>query len=238
MKYLSEKSTWFNPSIEYLFNSIIYEYDIKNAGFSIIKAYNLLTDQEIRQLNQMEKKQQIIEIGKKMGQNREFSENLTRQFGEIRKFFIDSNYITDNDLIAVKKDALFCTKECRNLNFGGIEFRVKNQYSSYIRFPYNNNLEIYYNDGGKIDVKGISEINLNKHRLFMLEFIKKIINYLEDKNLFIKRYFKKFVDSYRFLELENEFYLEFNNLSNQINPLFNYQNVIIPFAQIITKEIH
>ena len=238
MKYLSEKSNWFNPNIEYLFNSIIYEYDIKNAGFSIIKAYNLLPLDEVKKLAQMEKHQQIIEIGKKMGQNKEFSIELTRLFGEVRKFFIDSNYVNDDDLIAVKKDALFSTKECSVLKFGEIEFRIKNQYSSYIRFPYNNNLEIYYNDGGKIDVKGISELNLNKHRLFMLEFIKKIINYLEEKNLFIKRYFKKFVDSYKFLELENEFYLEFNNLSNQINPLFNYQNVIIPFAQIITKEIH
>lgn len=237
MKYYSEKSNWFNPNIEFLFNSLIYEYDMKDAGFSIIKSYNLLDIDMIKKLSELDKKVRTIEIGKLMGQNKEFSNRLTSQFGEIRKFFIDSNYITDNDLISVKKDALFCTKECNQLKFGSIEFRIKNKYSSYIRFPYNNNLEIYYNDGGQIDVKGINDFNLDKHRLFMLDFIYKCINYLESKNPIIKRFIIKFINDYKSLKLDQAYYLEFNNLSQNINPLFNYQKIIIPMIQIIIKEL-
>lgn len=237
MKYYSEKSNWFNPNIEFLFNSLIYEYDMKDAGFSIIKSYNLLDIDMIKKLSKLDKKVRTIEIGKLMGQNKEFSNRLNSQFGEIRKFFIDSNYISDNDLISVKKDALFCIKECSQLKFGSIEFRIKNKYSSYIRFPYNNNLEIYYNDGGQIDVKGINDFNLDKHRLYMLDFIYKCINYLENKNPIIKRFIIKFINDYKSLKLDQAYYLEFNNLSQNINPLFNYQKIIIPMIQIIIKEL-
>lgn len=236
MKYFNEKSNWFNPNIEYLFNSLIYEYDMKDAGFSIIKSYKLLDIDTIKKLNLMDKKSRTIEIGKIMGCNKEFSNSLMNHFSELRKFFIDSNYIEDDDLIAVKKDALFCTKECNQLKFGSIEFRIKNKYSSYLRFPYNNNLEIYYNDGGSIEVKGINDFNLDKHRLYMLDFIYKIFKYIENKNPIIKRFILKFINDYKSLKLDQAYYLEFNNLSQNINPLFNYQKVIIPIIQIIIKE--
>ena len=236
MLYLPEKSNWFNPKIEYLFNSLIYEYDMRNAGFSIIREFGLLPSSEILRLEKLEKSMQTIEIGKLMGKNKQFSSSLQEHFSLIRKYFIDSNYITDNDIISVKKDAIFCTKECKELKFGKIEFRVKNQFSSYLRFPQNNNLEIYYNDGCKLDVKGICESNLNKHRLFMLEFIRKFIGFIEERNSVVKSFFKNFLMKYKWFELETEYYLEFNNLSNSINPLFNYQMILVPFAQIILKE--
>lgn len=236
MNYLPEKSNWFNPKIEYLFNSLIYEYDIKNAGFSIIKEFNLLPSDEIIKLSSMEKTIQTIEIGKIMGRNQLFSRQLLDHFSMIRKFFIDSNYITDNDIIAVKKDAIFSTKECSELKFGLVEFRIKNKYSSFIRFPCNNNLEIYYNDGYKLEVKGITESNLNKHRLYMLTFIQKMIKMIESKNSTVKNYFRNFLMDYKWFNLETDFYLKFNNLSDSIDPLFNYQQVLLPFAQIIIKE--
>lgn len=236
MLYLPEKSNWFNPKIEYLFNSLIYEYDIKNAGFSIIQEFGLLPSSEIMRLSKMEKGVQTIEIGKLMGKDKSFSSALQEHFALVRKFFIDSNYIEDCDLVSVKKDALFCTKECSKLKFGKVEFRVKNKYSSYIRFPLNNNLEIYYNDGCKLEVKGITDSNLNKHRIYMLEFIQKFIAMVEERNPAVKNFFKEFLMKYKWFELDTEYYLEFNNLSNAITPLFNYQMILIPFAQILVKE--
>lgn len=236
MNYLPEKSNWFNPKIEYLFNSLIYEYDIRNAGFSIIKEYGLLNSNEIIRLSQLDKLTQTIEIGKLMGKDKEFSIRLQEHFSLIRKFFIDSNYIIDNDIIAVKKDAIFSTKECSELKFGLVEFRVKNKYSSFIRFPRNNNLEIYYNDGCKLEVKGITETNLNKHRLYMLNFIQKMIKFIETRNIAVKSFFRNFIMDYKWFNLETDYYLRFNNLSDSIDPIFNYQQIIIPFAQIIIKE--
>lgn len=37
MKELWEKELYVNDNIPYIFNTFIYEYDMKEAGFSIIK---------------------------------------------------------------------------------------------------------------------------------------------------------------------------------------------------------
>ena len=42
--YHPSKTTWLNPNIEYLFNEEIIEYDIHDAGFSIIQRVALETD--------------------------------------------------------------------------------------------------------------------------------------------------------------------------------------------------
>ena len=38
-------------------------------------------------------------------------------------------------------------------------------------------------------------------------------------------------------KLDDEYYVEFNNLSRDLNPIFNYQNILLPMCQIILKEI-
>ena len=80
MLYLPEKSNWFNPKIEYLFNSLIYEYDMRNAGFSIIREFGLLPSSEILRLEKLEKSIQTIEIGKLMGNNKQFYSSLKKHF--------------------------------------------------------------------------------------------------------------------------------------------------------------
>ena len=50
MSYNPSKTTWFNPDIEYLFNNEIIEYDMKDAGFNIIKQFKLLPDIKIKEL--------------------------------------------------------------------------------------------------------------------------------------------------------------------------------------------
>ena len=55
MIYDPSKSIWKNPNIEYLFNDDIIEYDIKDAGFSLIKQHRLLPDETIRNLEKLGK---------------------------------------------------------------------------------------------------------------------------------------------------------------------------------------
>lgn len=237
MGYDPYKSVWLNPNIEYLFNDEIIEYDIQDAGFSLIKQYKLLPDEKIKELILLGKgKERHIAIGLLQRDDKEFTKRLMDKFAEIRKIFLAVNNLTDENIISVKKDAIFTTKYCPKTKFNDIIFAEKHHYTSYIRFPNINNLELYYSTKG-IDVKGMNDHAVNRHRLYMMEFIRKYINMIESKNPRVRRYVMDFIMQYKSLELDEAYYLEFNNISKELNPLFNFQNIIIPMAQIILKEI-
>ena len=161
---------------------------------------------------------------------------LMDKFADIRAIFISANNLSDNNIISVKKDAIFTIGECNKIKFGKIDFAQKNRYSSYLRFINNRDIEVYYNSG-HMEVKGIGDSAINRHRLYILEFIKTMISYLESRNQSAKRYLKKFIDDYKGMRLEDEFYVEFNNISMDYNPLYNFQQLIIPFTQIVLKEL-
>jgi hypothetical protein len=237
MGYNPSKSVWLNPDIEYIFDQDIIEYDMSDAGFSLIKQYHLLPDDKIRELTKLGKGiDRHIKVGMYQKEDKEFSKALMDKFAEIRTIFIAENNLTDNDIISVKKDAIFTIGECKKLKFGSIIFNPKNRYSSYVRFPEINNLEIYYSNDG-VDIKGMSDESVNRHRLYMLGFIIKMIQMLESKNSRIRKYLMNFIQDYKFGNLEDGYYLEFNNKSRDMNPLFNYQKIIIRFLQIVMKEI-
>lgn len=235
--YNPSKQMWLNPNIEYLFDNEIIEYDMSDAGFSLIKQYKLLPDLKIQELTKLGKgMERHIAIGKLQGEDKEFSKALSDKFTEIRTIFIASNNLTDNDIISVKKDAIFTIGKCEKTRFGSLIFKPKNVYSSYVRFPEIRDLEIYYGTD-QIDIKGMSDEAVNRHRLYMLDFITKVIHMLEVKDRRVKKYINTFISDYKFHELDDGYYLEFNNISKKMDPLFNYRNVIIRFLQIIIKEI-
>ena len=236
--YDYRKSTWLNPNIEYLINTEITEYDMSDAGFNLIKQFRLLPSDKIQELERMGKGiERHIAVGKLQRDDKQFSEALLNKFAEARKIFIETNNLTDNDIVSVKKDAIFSTKYCRRTVFGGVHFNSKNKYSSYVRFQNIHNLEVYYNSY-TIDIKGMNDIAVNSHRLYMYQFIRKTIGMLEDGNPRVKRYIIDFISRYKFHELDSDtYYLEFNNMSRKYDALFNYQNVLIPMLQIVRKEI-
>src|SRR5699024_5276849 len=118
-----------------------------------------------------------------------------------------------------------------------VKFMEKNHYSSYIRFPDITNLELYYGENG-IDVKGMGDAAVNRHRLYMLEFLRKSIKLIEEQDSSVKRKFMRFFNQYKFDELDEEFYIEFNNVSRDQNKLFNYANLLIPLLKIIMREVN
>ena len=237
MIYQASKTTWLNPNIEYLFDSEIIEYDMSDAGFSLVKEFHLLSDDEIERLTLMGKGvDRHIAIGNLQRNNKQFSNELLRCFTELRKFFIDYNNLDDSKIISVKKDAFFTIGPCRRTKFGSIKFAEKNRYTSYLRLTNINDVEIYYSSA-KLDVKGITAPALNRHRLYMLEFISKMMGMIEAKDPHVKRYLIKFIDEYKAHDLDDAYYLEFNRFSRDIDPIFNFQKLIIPLTQIISREL-
>lgn len=237
MEYNPSKSTWLNPNIEYLFNDEITEYDIQDAGFSLIKQYRLLPDSKIRELSLLNKGfERHKAIGILQRDDKELSKRLSEKFSEVRTVFISANKIDDNDIISVKKDAIYTIGTQNRLKFGNVIFIPKNRYTSYIRFADIQNLEIYYSERG-IDVKGIGENGINRHRLYMMEFLRNIISLIEINSPRAKRYISEFIKKYKTGKIDQEYYLEFNNISRNLNPLFNFQKIIVPIVSIIIKEM-
>lgn len=232
------KSTWLNPSIEYLFDEEIIEYDIGDAGFSLIKSFKLLPPNEISRLEALGKGfNRHKEIGILQRNDKIFTTKLLEKFALVREMFINFNNLNDNNIISVKKDAIFTIGKCDKLKFGNhIEFHPKNVYTSYIRFTAANNIEIYYSIDA-MDVKGIGESGVNRHRLYMMEFLRKMIAMIESKDPKAKRFIMNFIDGYKHNEIDEAFYLEFNNMSTELNPIFNYQKILIPIVQILLREM-
>ena len=224
-----------NPNIEYVINNEIIEYDLQDAGINIIKAYRLLDQETISSLEILEKKARHIAVGKLQGKDKEFSKAFLEKFSDLRKLFIDSNKLTSNRIISVKKDAIYTIGPCPNLSFGRILFVPKNYYSSYIRLPVTN-IEIYYSDTN-LDFKGMGENATNVHRLYLSEFIKEYINKLEKKDISIKRYLRKIIDDYKSSKLDESYYIEFNNKSKEFNALYNLQTLITPLVMIALREL-
>lgn len=237
MLYTPDKSIWLNPNIDFLFNSDIIEYDIQDAGFSLTKEYHLLPNDVIKELESLPKGiKRHKQIGIIQRDNKIFTENLLQKFTEVREWFIKVNNLTDNDIISVKKDAIYTIGEVDNTKLNSIIFRNKNIYSSYIRFPDNLNMEIYYYDN-KLDIKGMTESCINRHRLHMIEFLRQTINMIENHDSKVKRFIINFINDYKNQLLDEMYYLEFNNISKEFNPAFNYLKIIIPLVQIIQKEV-
>lgn len=238
MLYDYKQTTWMNLNIEYLFDDEIVEWDIKDAGFSLIKEFKLLPEDEIARLNRMDKGlQRHIEIGNMQKNDKEFSNRLLNAFADARKFFMQTNNIVDNDIVSVKKDAFFITRKPNRVNFGQIHFVAKNTYSSYLRFSNIHNIEIYYMPDGHMDFKQIGDSCIARHKLYTVEFLKGFIRRMENHDTSVKRYMMKYISEYKSLKMDEEYYLEFNNKSRDINPLFNYREILIPLLSIITKEV-
>lgn len=254
------RDNYLNNHYIKLCNKVIIEYDLKSANTSLCKEYKLLDEKTISNIEDMKKKNRVVTIGKMMRKDKKFKDNLRSSFIDIRRRFFETNGIEAEDILAIKKDAIFTLREVDTKDFGECHFVQKNKYSSYIYIkPY----EIYYTpknklygDGGRVDVKGISDDMLIKHQDFMCDFFRKLFKIMENEDITsVYRYLKRFIDKYKTLNLAVGYYREFNNMSNirmeddivyddevfipyehkqaHINIDYNFFNILIPLLKIL-----
>lgn len=249
---LYKKHSYLNKNVRFLVSTEITEYDISQAGYSLCKQYNLLPKSKMDTLESLSKKARHIKIGKYQRSDKTFSKQLTECFIEARRLFFSHNELIDDDILSIKKDAIFVIgKKCRYEDFGEIHFRPKNEYSSYGNFS---DCEFYYNILlDKIDIKGISDELLEKHEEYMVYFIKKMFKHLEvDPKEVTLRYLRRFIDNYKNGNLPVGYYREFNKQSvfnvldeddtliydnywqdkiDELDISYNFHNVIVPFLR-------
>lgn len=253
MSELYKKSIYLNRDIDYLFNSEIIEYDIEEAGFNIIKYFKLLPDEEIDKLSKLSKKNRHIQIGLLQKRDKSFGKNLNESFSEARKLFLSNNNLNEENILSIKKDAIFVfEKRCKFKVFDNINFRMKNNYFSYINLANNE----YYINNKNVDVKGISEGCIIKHLEYMIDTIQifsKLLSYSDRKSAI--KFLINFIRYYKNRELELGYYRELNRRSmyrvidltlhdkyyfsdtgsevEKLNIMYNYIEILRPLISIV-----
>ena len=249
---VQERSNWTNKSIDYLKNVTITEYDLASGGLSVIKENNLLGPKYIAELDAMEKEKKNIIIGKLQAKIPDLAKNMVIGFGKARQAFVDLNNIPDENILSIKKDAIFLVN-CYNINgqvSKNLLFRAKNTYSSYIRL---NNKEMYFSAITKeLDVKGLSDEAYSLQEKFILKDIARFLSMSEkisEEQLYLnlKKYRSDYlnrnlpIETYRQLDtgifvVDN---FEMNTVDqsyiDQIDISFNYKNYILPLIRILLK---
>lgn len=240
-----------NKNIPLVTRASIIEWDIKSANTSLMRYYNLYPLKKIEKIESMDKENRVIAVGKLMKNDKEFSKKLGSAFNDIIKEFISSNNIPEEDIISVKRDAVFVRNfDIEKTAFGdSVLFVPKNEYKTFMKLPL---YEFYINDY-KIDVKGIVNEKLELHKNGMLRFIRDIYSFNGERYDLSKYYLKDFVLAYKKKELEFDMYREFSsgstyrldidgyellidNISEDdmayLDISYNYMNVILPSIRL------
>lgn len=213
---LWKKDLWLNDSIDVVFNTNIIEYDMSEAGFSLIQEFKLLPEKDIELLKTYGKDKRKIKIGLYQREIQGFAKELSHAFAQARRMFFEINDIKEHDIISINKDAIFIRKiglKTKITEF--IEFREKNRYTSYILLDKNDRVNsgkipILYSPN-KIDVKGIGDKNLEYHKEFMLDFISKYFYKMEnDDGENVIRYCRRFITDYKTRKLDIGYYRRFD----------------------------
>lgn len=195
-----------NRDYPFIHNNEIIEWDIKSANTSLMSYYNLQPEDLIQTLASMPKAQREISVGKLMRKDKEFTKALEESFNKIVDEFISMNNLTWDNIVSVKRDAVFVKNHAiKYTTFGAVNFIPKNCYKHVLLLP---RYEIYISDS-KTDVKGIPDEKLALHLNGILDFVNTSLN-IADNFITLHKYFKEYVNTYKKKELEFDHYREFN----------------------------
>ena len=244
------RMNWTNDDFPYLINVQIHEYDIKSAGLSALIEKGVISPEKAEALKRMNKTKRNITIGHLMRRDKGMTRAINEALIEARAQFIESNELTSEDILSVKRDAVFVIgKTVEHRVFGQYEFILKNTYSSYVKL---NKKEFYYSSRGSyLDVKGISDKVRENQKDYFLNDIRIIMRSAERLNpqqMF--RHLKKYRSEYLGRKLPIETYrsidsgtfrvgkFEFDippskDLYDQLDYMENYRKYIIPLIQAL-----
>lgn len=205
--------------IDYLIATTISEYDIRKANISVLYSEGVINKDYYDYLYSADRMTRQVEVGYMIKDNKEVGDILANGIAKYRKLFFEANDISDNDILSIKNDAIFVMrKKPLVTTFGNVEFVNKNTYSSFIKILRNKEIYInsdMINQSMTIDIKGISDENLEKHRDYMMRVIGDIAYFIEVGDIKSGlEYISSFYTQYINRQLPIGFYRSFDDLSN------------------------
>lgn len=183
MSTLWRKHNYTNKKINIIRDIMIREYDMKMAGLNILYTKGYVDDEAFNKLKNMKNKiARDTIIGKWLRNNNEVNKVMMDEFIEIRKQLFELNDLSDDDIISIKKDAVFIVdKNIKHLKISdNYEFRIKNEFTD---FMYLSDIEFYYNKyTDKLDVKGLSKEAKEYQENYYFKLIKDLFKCGKDKD--------------------------------------------------------
>ena len=211
------KKTSFTTPLRYV-QSSIYEYDIRKANISILLKYGAITKETYNEFLMMDKKERQIKIGLMQREDPKLKQVLETGFEEARKLLIQSNSIELDEIISIKKDALFITRPLQQTSFSPIEFVLKNRYDIFLKTECPK-LEFFFgvdtDEEVILDVKGVKDEALPIHYDTWITFLCNLFGYLLNNDIDSAiKYLSSISKSYINRSLPIEWYSEFNSQSH------------------------
>lgn len=247
---LAKKTNYLNKEIEYLKNVDIAEWDMHAAGFSVLKLKKLLSDKEIIEWENLDKHARTVKEGLLQKSNPAIAKIILDTLADARRAFVYLNDITPEQILAIKKDALFLINKTPKVStIKTFTFRKKGTYTSYL---YINNKEFYYSSAdNSLDIKGLSEESKELCKDYILRDISNILKASEQgsqESLFsyLKKYRRKYlnheldINCYRSLDEDGLFRIKNYTLKNISEEMLqyidisqNYVNYILPICNAL-----
>lgn len=248
---IAAQTNYLNQNYNYLKNVTITEWDIKSAGFSVLKFRKLLPESQLQELERLDKHTRTVREGLLQKERPDIAEAIVNTLSQVRQAFVLLNHIPEDAILTIKKDAIFLINQTPTVPIikDTFEFRKKNTYTSCLILP--GKKEFYYSARtDELDVKGISKEVVEKQEEYLLNDIKKFLRSGEKVSsdvLFnlLKSYRSKYLnrqlplETYRELDSGSFRFKKYmmNNIDEsmreEVDISQNYMNYLLPLIQSI-----
>lgn len=254
-----------NTRDRFIHHEVIEEWDIRSANTSLMRKYKLIPPSQIDRLESLPKDKREVRVGLMLQKNKEFGLALEEAFTFIINEFIEANRLDpENDIVSIKKDAVFVrSRELRKNEFGDdiidqngitrppVQFIRKNCYSGFLYLPQ---YEVYYSPNG-FTIKGIADDSVPLHENGMLYLFKSVFDLSRDRTE-LNAFLKEYAGYYKRRELDFDAYREFtsdskfrvnmfgneltmDNINEELLELtdisYNYKNVYLEILKVIAR---
>lgn len=236
----------------------IYEYDIRSANISAMKASGKFDDKILAMLENLNKQAREEAVGKMIRRDKDHIiwPTIAKGIRNAKEQLFRYNGLEDENILSIKNDAVFVIgRKLKYTTFGPLEFRPKNQYAGYMQIE---KVEMYYDKRHRrIDFKGIRDevVNHPDHQSGMVQFLLQVFQYLSmDQENELRQFLIQFTHDYKAMKLPKQYYREFSgnneyhtkielsgfeyNLTeigqndlDIINPVYNYTKFILPIIR-------
>lgn len=199
---------------KFIKSTTIMNYDIAKANISILRAANLITEDEYLKLANFPKEDRERSVGLMIRENPDITKIIKNGIIDLkRKLFVENN-IVDDEVIRIANDAVYVMRgvPLRHTDFGDhLKFIHKNTYSLFARvgtltFLFGSNLGDI-----DLDVLGLGSQQMLLHADYMLSFIGNLFYMMEFNTVSeTMAYFNDFYQKYINRTLPVQYYRELN----------------------------
>lgn len=212
------KSPNYNSEYNLILDSFIREYDISKANINALYSRGIIDKSTYDNLYNSDKAIREKSVGLMIRRDQNIYKEIQHGIMDAKYQLITSNLIEPEDIVCIKNDAIFIKNhKLEQTTFGLMDFKLKNTYTIFVRI---NRYEFYYyfnsyNGEEKLDVKGISDDKLIRHKEYFMDFLLALFNTLQTEGIISAvNILQNFSLSYIKRELPIEYYRKFNSESD------------------------